>query len=757
MSIRFGDTLINREKFADVLDLAMGGSGSSTDGIITVYGGEECFPGTQITVKWGKFTIDLNGAELAFPGITLFDINRNANVTIKNGKLNLAGNTIYNDNPGIMDRSGGLTLEDVEIIASCNTSNGHVQYPAVKVLFNFSNPQTFTAKNVIFNGGFEARGSASITPFTNGSFVYSCPEATHENPFIKVGQNITDIIADGYALAKYDDNTQLVPMYQYDETGARVDLNEIWESVTVVPHPEHTFTNGVCGCGYRCEHAGGFDTDGICQSCGAHAVASVGDEMFTQLDVAFARANELSASTGENIKINILYDLGDIAGSGDATGKITLDLNGHDLRKCQFFVGKKDESGNVTAEGDLTIVDSGELTNGQIDKVTLYGGKLAVTDGYSMDIDVYGGEAFITDHIAENISVYGGTANLTDGSANDISVYKGKLNVSGSAVNRLFVNSDGKTRIFDGKITKATLRGGETTISDGRITDATLSDGELHITNGLTSNLLVSGGKAYISNESYGTAVPTFEMTAGEAYITGGNFDDFTVNITNADNTNPKLEIEDGTFGRTSFAAATQGRITLYGGIFDHVSIDVLPGSTVRTFGDILAENHMFYKVSETQAERSITLNGGEFTLDLNGYTVRVEAKTEPTHTTPYILLTDVDMTLKTSTVRNTYTSFYPIIQIYDGTVFKSSHDFTDSYLHIDEINFSQSSTTGKVSLGTGVYVVNLHKVNNQMTSGEVLEDGCVFRTSYGNTIIPRSDTSTTINKMFVIKCPHEL
>lgn len=81
VSIRFGDTLINREKFADVLDLAMGGSGSSTDGIITVYGGEECFPGTQITVKWGKFTIDLNGAELAFPGITLFDINRNANET----------------------------------------------------------------------------------------------------------------------------------------------------------------------------------------------------------------------------------------------------------------------------------------------------------------------------------------------------------------------------------------------------------------------------------------------------------------------------------------------------------------------------------------------------------------------------------------------------------------------------------------------------------------------------------------------------
>lgn len=1146
VSIRFGDTLINREKFVDALDLAMGGSGSSTDGVITVYGDEECFPGTQITVKWGKFTIDLNGAELAFPGITLFDINRTANVTIKNGKLNLAGNTIYNDNPGIMDRSGGLTLEDVEITASCNTSNGHVQYPAVKVLFNFSNPQTFTAKNVIFNGGFEARGSASITPFTSGSFVYSCPEATHENPVIKVGKNITDIIADGYALAKYDDNTQLVSMYQYDETGARVNLNEIWESVTVVPHPEHTFTNGVCGCGYRCEHAGGFDADGICQSCGAHAVASVGDEMFTQLDVAFARANELSASTGENIKINILYDLGDTAGSGTATAKITLDLNGHDLRKCQFFVGKKDESGNVTAEGDLTILDSGELTNGQIDKVTLYGGKLAVTDGYSMDIDVYGGEAFITDHIAENIRVYGGTANLTKGSANDISVYKGELNISGSAVNRLFVNSDGKTHIFDGKITKATLFGGETTISDGRITDTTLSGGELHITNGLLSSLLVNGGKANISNDSYGTSIPTFEMKAGEVLIEGGNFDDFTVNITNAGNTNPKLEIENGTFGRTSFAAATQGRITLYGGTFDSVDIDVLPGSTVRTLGDILAENYMFYKISDrslipnstdrisesaevkrhrhvydeksnvdgsyygecacgykaeaviekadssktyydtfekaaaaiasgdtlklcfdivcendvtieqkgaynsrvtlnlngkklsfedgqklnlinsyidvtdnengsgyvsylyvnwsttrlyggsygklqsdnenllkhlrgngcgfkslasdewitsfdrassltdvavkpapytvkavvtntpdgtetpaviyagqtvyfkllftvnsgepeisesspasssldyvaangksyvigtklpvtgsgafaqrtlaedaaagtykalfenieylgclqdidvwfevklcthdsytdgicdicglpckhtnvgedgqcgtcqtefslqlitkdgassyytafkdaliaanleenkgstvklfkdvtmTQAERWITLNGGEFTLDLNGYTVYAEAKTEPTHSMLYISLTNVDMTLKTSTVRNTYTSFYPIIQIYDGTVFKSSHDFTDSYLHIDEINFAQSITTGKVSLGSGVYVVNLHKANDQMTSGEVLEDGCVFRTSYGNTIIPRSDTSTIINRMFVIKCPHD-
>lgn len=82
-----------------------------------------------------------------------------------------------------------------------------------------------------------------------------------------------------------------------------------------------------------------------------------------------------------------------------------------------------------------------------------------------------------------------------------------------------------------------------------------------------------------------------------------------------------------------------------------------------------------------TQAERYINLSGGEFTIDLNGYNVFTEPNTELTHITPYIMLTDVDLTLKTSVVRSTYMSFCPMIDICDGTVFKRRHDQEGSYL----------------------------------------------------------------------------
>lgn len=585
-SVELGGTFKNCKTLAEAIGIAAGqyNKPETGGGTVILYGKEECFAEDMtkndavITVAWGGFTVDFNGADLSFPKRSLFDIKATSEVTFKNGKFDLSGDTPYSDNSGIMLRSGELVLENMEITASCNTRDGHVQHPAVKALAGAK----VTAKNVIFNGGFESR-RANVTPFTSGSFVRTCEDADNTYPVIKLDekQNIAGIIAEGYALARYDDPNVLVPMYDYNEDGVRVDLNEIYESVTVVPHAAHTFDGGYCACGYRCDHTDGFDENETCKICGAHAVAGIGDELFTEFSTAFARASALSAESGENITIRVIYDLGDMVDEGYATGKVTLDLNGHDLRQCDFFAGKEDENGIVTAEGDLTITDSSSAKNGQISDATLIGGKLAVNGGYSMSIKVNGGEAFVTDHAAEAIYVYGGTANLSGGSANEISVFKGELNLSDTAVNRLYLNSDSKTNIFGGKISKTVLRGGELNIGDGIITELT-----------------EEGGKLYIPYAVTGPTITVFEMTAGEAYIECGDFSEFSVDLAASDDTNPKVVIEGGEFEIASFSAKTKGRITLYGGLFSR-SLKFSAGSSIRTVGDILAENFMFHKTTD--------------------------------------------------------------------------------------------------------------------------------------------------------------
>lgn len=349
---------------------------------------------------------------MSFPGKSLFEIYSPADVTLKNGKINLSGDTTYSDNPGIFVHSGGLTLEKFEITSSCNVYRGHMQHPAVKAIAG----SRITAENVIFNGGFEARRGANITPFKNGSFVYSCPDAAGYYPLIAGinGVTIPDIIADGYALAEYGNEETLVPMYKYDKDGVRVERTEIWDSVTVVPHPNHIFEYGYCGCGYRCEHESGFSADGVCSICGAHAIASVGGEMFAELGTAFTKANEL-AKTAENVTVNIIYDLGDIYDEGYAAGKITFDLNGHDLRSSKVFAGEEDEDGNVIAEGDLTTIDSSESKSGALGSAGLLGGRLTVRDGVMNSIDINDGEANIFGGNPGNVTARGGKTNISGG------------------------------------------------------------------------------------------------------------------------------------------------------------------------------------------------------------------------------------------------------------------------------------------------------------------------------------------------------
>ena len=389
--------------------------------------------------------------------------------------------------------------------------------------------------------------------------------------------------------------------------------------------------------------------------------------MFTQLDVAFARANELSASTGENIKINILYDLGDIAGSGDATGKITLDLNGHDLRKCQFFVGKKDESGNVTAEGDLTIVDSGYVSYLYVNWSTtrLYGGSYGKlqSDNENLLKSLRGnGCGFKSLASNEWITSFGWASSLTD-----VAVKPAPYTVKAVVTNTP-----------DGTETPAVIYAGQTvyfklifTVNSGEpdVSESSPASSSL--------DYIAANGKSYV----IGTKLPVTgsgafaQRTLAEDAAAGaykalfenieylGCLQDidvwFEVKICTHDSyTNGICDIcglpckhtnvgEDGKCGacQTEFSLqliTKDGANSYYTAFKDALiaaNLEENKGCTVKLFKD----------VTMTQAEWNITLNGGEFTLDLNGYTVRVEAKTEPTHTTPYILLTDVDMTLKTS------------------------------------------------------------------------------------------------------------
>lgn len=619
-SVKIGDTLVNCGTLLEAIDKAAGASETSkTDGVITLYGGEDCFPEHDppkplITVKWGRFTIDFNGAELSFPQATLFRLEENAEVTLKNGKIDLSGNTSSGEMPGIIVDKGGLTLEDMEIHAACNAfpGNDHIQYPAVKIS---SGSKSFSAKNVVFGGGIEVGEGVAVTPFTDSSFIYSCETAANAraNPVIKVGgdKGIAGIIAEDYALAEYSDPTALVFMCNYDENGVREELTEIDDSVTVVPHTEHTFEDGYCLCGYRCDHADGFGDDGKCKICGTQAVASIGDEMFSELAPAFARANELSAQTDENVKINVIADLGYLAETGVVTKKITLELNGHNLGSSEFTVGARDDEENVTAEGDLTITDSSELKTGIISGATLNGGALTVTGGKSnYGFTLYGGTAHITEHNANNIYVNGGTANLTDGTVNNISINKGELNISGSTVKRLTLDSFAKTNIFGGTIAKATVSDGKMSFNDGTIEDLSAGGGNVTISDGAVKNLKVTGGKAEIT----GGIVLNFAMTAGYTHIEDGIFTDFIVSIADTDIMKPRLVIEGGEFETAVFAAKTKGRITLYGGIYTR-SISVLAGGgDVSTIGDLLANNYMFHSLEES--DKGSLISGDTYILE---------------------------------------------------------------------------------------------------------------------------------------------
>ena len=606
-SVKIGDTLTNHGTLIEALGKAGGSSIlSKTDGVVTLYGGKDCFPENTdpskplITIGWGRFTLDFNGAELSFPRTTLFRLDEYAEVTFKNGKIDLSGNTSSGETPGIIVNKGGLTLENMEIYAACNafSNNDHIQYPAVKIAFK---SKAFTAKNVVFGGGVEIGGGVSVTPFTDSSFIYSCDTASYAlaAPVIKVDGNdsIAGLIAEGYTLAKSSDPNELIFMCNYDENGVRKELTEIDESVTVVPHAEHTFEDGYCLCGYRCDHTDGFNADGKCNICGAQAVASIGDEMFSELTPAFARANELSAQTGENVKINIIADLGSLAERGVVTKKVTLELNGHNLESSKFYVGTRDNDGNVTAEGDLTITDSSELKTGIISSVTLNGGALTVTGGKSnYGFTLYGGTAHITDHETGNINIDNGTVNLTGGNIRSIIVNNGGLTISDSTVESLSLRYSVKANIFGGTITRADVTGGELNFNDGTIEELNVSGGTVTVSDGVVENFKVTDGKAEIADG----IIQTFTMTAGYTRIENGNFDIFAVSIADTDSLNPELVIEGGAFENAQFAAKTKGRITLYGGTFTR-SIKVTDFSgEVRTVGDLLASNYMFYEIDDS-------------------------------------------------------------------------------------------------------------------------------------------------------------
>ena len=355
----------------------------SSGGVITVCGGIEVFDARPTSINWGTFTIDFGGSNLKLGiGKSAFVIGTYADVTLKNGGLDLSGHMSYTT-PGILVDAGKLTLENFTVTASCHSTPGkeHKQYPGITVKSYDVNPRgRLTIKdNVTLRGGFTVDGRYSeITRLTGGTFVCSCDLAVGNAPMIDLdGKKITDILADGYALAKADDANTLVPMY--DENGDA--LSQIATDVQVVPH-NHDLSHGKCGCGYLCTHEN-TDADGKCTACGAQIMAA----KITWTD-GETEQSALAENTDAAVqKVNALNE----SGKSDVTVTLLMDLDSEWVMKDSgtFMLTAADGvtlSKNITADGETDVTVAGG-TYGGADAENPFaitaknGGKIALKGG----------------------------------------------------------------------------------------------------------------------------------------------------------------------------------------------------------------------------------------------------------------------------------------------------------------------------------------------------------------------------------------
>lgn len=636
VNLTLGAEEFNYATLSEAINKAAGDySKPSTGGVITVCGGIEVFDARPTTIKWGTFTIDFGGSNLKLGvGKSIFEIGSDADVTLKNGELDLEGNMSYTT-PGILVDAGKLTLENFTVTASCHSAPGkeHRQYPGITVKSYGAIPRgRLTIKdNVTLRGGFTVDGQYSeITRLTSGTFVCSCDSAVGNAPVIDLGgKKITDILADGYALAKADDANTLVPMY--DENGEA--LSQITEDVQVVPH-SHDLSHGKCGCGYLCEHES-IDADGKCTACGAQIMAA----KITWMDGETEQSTLAENTDAAVQKVNALNE----SGNSDVTVTLLMDLDSEWVMKNSgtFMLTVADGvtlSKNITADGktDVTVVggtygssDAEEpycITVKNGGKITLKGGRFyglqtggdlpgiggIMADGYALAkaddaaaiVLMYDENGVSLSQIKADVQVVPHTHNVESGKCvcGYVCEHKnvddsGKCTVCGAQVMTVKITwTDGGTEQSDfTKTTDAAVQ------KVSELSEAGKSDVTVTLLTDLDSEWVIKDGG-------------TFKLTTADGVT-------LSQNITVSGNTD--VTVIGGTYGSQSgdrFIITYQngGKIALMGGGF--YALDVIETGSVYAPGiaSIMADGYAFYR-KDTAGNEYLTDLGHASSFSLKG------------------------------------------------------------------------------------------------------------------------------------------
>ena len=297
------ETYLTADKLQDAIDMMQ--ASDSYANTVTLLDDIELGNG-RITIKTGKFTLDLGGKTLSsgFVGTwhALLEIKPDygvyTNVHIQNGSIvnRIHDSSVYSETIALLlSNNAAVTLSDVTVSGGTNQSGKN---PAVTQTFGTlvvegdsvldgglfaDKPYAITLRGGSFTAGYQSYGMLTAIKVTApGDFGYY--------------RDAVEFLADGCAFVKADDETAFV-----------TNLGNITEDVKIIPHT-HDFSAG--------------DT---C-ACGVSYVAELNGVKYTSLNKAIAAAN------GGTVKLLCDVDFGASGTLYAADAAYTLDLAGHTLR-----------------------------------------------------------------------------------------------------------------------------------------------------------------------------------------------------------------------------------------------------------------------------------------------------------------------------------------------------------------------------------------------------------------------------------------
>ena len=297
------ETYLTADKLQDAIDMMQ--ASDSYANTVTLLSDIELGNG-RITIKTGKFTLDLGGKTLSSGYVgtwhALLEIKPDygvyTNVHIQNGSIvnRIHDSSVYSETIALLlSNNAAVTLSDVTVSGGTNQSGKN---PAVTQTFGTlvvegdsvldgglfaDKPYAITLRGGSFTAGYQSYGMLTAIKVTApGDFGYY--------------RDAVDFLADGCAFVKADDETAFV-----------TNLGNITENVKIIPHT-HDFSAG--------------DT---C-ACGVSHVAELNGVKYTSLNKAIAAAN------GGTVKLLCDVDFGASGTLYAADAAYTLDLAGHTLR-----------------------------------------------------------------------------------------------------------------------------------------------------------------------------------------------------------------------------------------------------------------------------------------------------------------------------------------------------------------------------------------------------------------------------------------